>query len=196
MELSPQQWEMVRQVAQRVARPIVRDEETAADVAAETVARLLDSSVDLADDGALRAFTIVAARNAATDVVRQQERAREGRALEDLRDDELQSVRTLLGLAALSTSPSSAFARNERAQRQIAVAGQILATLTPQQVRLLQLAADEVPAEQIAEQLGYASAGVVRVTLHRLKARLRADFADLVTSSLFRSSDVGRDARR
>ena len=64
-----------------------------------------------------------------------------------------------------------------------AQAGALLAMLTPRERELVQLVAEDTPQAEIAEAMGYANADSVKVTLNRIRKKIRdgADSAGLDT---------------
>ena len=62
-------------------------------------------------------------------------------------------------------------------------AGVLLAMLTPRERELIQLVAEDTPQAEIAEIMGYANADSVKVTLNRIRKKIKdgADSAGLAT---------------
>ena len=62
-------------------------------------------------------------------------------------------------------------------------AGVLLAMLTPRDRELIQLVAEDTPQSEIAEIMGYANADSVKVTLNRIRKKIKdgADAAGLAT---------------
>lgn len=75
-------------------------------------------------------------------------------------------------------SPSQIFiSREQRVEMEIACA-LILHSLPERKRRLIEMAADHINHQQIAEELGFASADVVKVTLNRVHREVRSKFAN------------------
>ena len=93
--------------------------------------------------------------------------------------------RAYVYLASLGLSPSAWHSRYERMRRQMEVSRSMLASLGQADRRLVVLSLQGVPSAEIAEELGYASADVVRQKRRRIYARLRRDFSEQRSPSLF-----------
>ena len=62
-------------------------------------------------------------------------------------------------------------------------AGVLLAMLTPRDRELIQLVAEDTPQADIAEIMGYANADSVKVTLNRIRKKIKDGAADAGLSS-------------
>lgn len=181
MQLTDDEWAQVLDVAYNTALRITRDPSVSDDIAASTVARLLERNPDI-QPGRLNAYAAQVARNLVNDEFRA---AKRQPRQDELEEDPIKPAPAYLLLALQQTGPSTAALRSERARRCYAVAMEILPTLTDQERRLLQMTADGATSAEIAAELGYADANSVNVTRHRLNKRIRQQFAQRISPSLF-----------
>lgn len=181
MQLSNDEWAQVLDVAHRTAMGITRDPALSDDIAASTVERLLERNPDI-QPGRLNAYAAQVARNLVRDQIRKDNRQpREA----ELQEDPINPAAAYVLLAMQQTGPSTAALRSERARRCYAVAMDILPTLSDQERRLLQMTADGATSAEIAAELGYADANSVNVTRHRVNKRIRQQFSQRISPSLF-----------
>ena len=143
-------------------RPSLQDVE---DIAQETVARFAKQEPGSIENPAAWANTV--AGNLCVNLARSQRGARP--QMDD--DDPGALNRFLLGR-------SSSWVAIVREQ-----AGVLLAMLTPRERELIQLVAEETPQADIAEIMGYANADSVKVTLNRIRKKIKdgSDAAGLDT---------------
>jgi RNA polymerase sigma factor (sigma-70 family) len=143
-------------------RPSPQDVE---DVAQETVARYAKQEPGSIENPAAWANTV--AGNLCVNLARSQRGARP--QIDD--DDPGALNRFLLG----RSSSWGAIVREQ--------AGVLLAMLTPRERELIQLVAEETPQADIAEIMGYANADSVKVTLNRIRKKIKdgSDAAGLDT---------------
>lgn len=181
MQLSDDEWAQVLDVAHRTAMGITRDPALSDDIAASTVERLLERNPEI-QPGRLNAYAAQVARNLVRDQIRKDNRQpREA----ELQEDPINPAAAYVLLAMQQTGPSTAALRSERARRCYAVAMDILPTLSDQERRLLQMTADGATSAEIAAELGYADANSVNVTRHRINKRIRQQFSQRISPSLF-----------
>lgn len=181
MQLSDDEWAQVLDVAHRTAMGITRDPALSDDIAASTVERLLKRNPEI-QPGRLNAYAAQVARNLVRDQIRKDNRQpREA----ELQEDPINPAAAYVLLAMQQTGPSTAALRSERARRCYAVAMDILPTLSDQERRLLQMTADGATSAEIAAELGYADANSVNVTRHRINKRIRQQFSQRISPSLF-----------
>lgn len=93
--------------------------------------------------------------------------------------------RAYVYLTSLGLSPSAWHSRHERMRRQMELTSSMLASLGQTDRRLVAPSLQGVSSAEIAEERGYASADVVRQKRHRIYARLRRDFSEQRSESLF-----------
>ena len=143
-------------------RPSPQDVE---DVAQETVARFAKQEPGSIENPAAWANTV--AGNLCVNLARSQRGARP--QMDD--DDPGALNRFLLGR-------SSSWVAIVREQ-----AGVLLAMLTPRERELIQLVAEDTPQAEIAQIMGYANADSVKVTLNRIRKKIKdgSDAAGLDT---------------
>ena len=144
------------------SRPSPQDVE---DIAQETVARYAKQEPGSIENPAAWANTV--AGNLCASLARSQRGARP--PIDD--DDPRALNRFLLG----SSSSWGAIVREQ--------AGVLLAMLTPRERELIQLVAEETPQADIAEIMGYANADSVKVTLNRIRKKIKDGAADAGLSS-------------
>ena len=145
------------------SRPSPQDVE---DVAQETVARYAKQEPGSIENPAAWANTV--AGNLCVNLARSPGR----RQAEMDEDDGPRALnRFLLG----SSSSWGAIVREQ--------AGVLLAMLTPRERELIQLVAEDTPQSEIAEIMGYANADSVKVTLNRIRKKIKdgSDAAGLAT---------------
>jgi RNA polymerase sigma-70 factor (ECF subfamily) len=143
-------------------RPSPQDVE---DIAQETVARFAKQEPGSIENPAAWANTV--AGNLCVNLARSQRGARP--QMDD--DDPGALNRFLLG----RSSSWGAIVREQ--------AGVLLAMLNPRERELIQLVAEDTPQSEIAEIMGYANADSVKVTLNRIRKKIKdgADAAGLDT---------------
>ena len=144
-------------------RPSPQDVE---DIAQETVARFAKQEPGSIENPA--AWANIVAGNLCVNLARSPGR----RQAEMDEDDGPRALnRFLLG----SSSSWGAIVREQ--------AGVLLAMLTPRERELVQLVAEDTPQSEIAEIMGYANADSVKVTLNRIRKKIKdgADAAGLAT---------------
>lgn len=182
MELTDEQWMRVFRAAEREAQRRLRNPIVAEDVAAIAVEKMLKASAVVPDDG-LEAYVVTVVRNLLIDKHR-------GRApTEPVEDDDLESGMAIFGLALHAKDPLAKMLKSERIRRRIDVARRILDSLNPRELALVELTLAGASGAEIADELGYASAAVVRTTRNRIYQRLQRGFARDVTPSLFHTTD-------
>ena len=186
MRLWQRRWYEILDLARATAYSLTRDHAKADDIAAMTVERILRYDGD-EEQGISDAFVVTTVRNLVIDDARKETRHRgAAQAVEDA--DELSIVepeRAYVYLASLGLSPSAWHTKHERMRRQMEVSRSMLTSLGETDRRLVALSLQGVPSLEIAEELGYASADVVRQKRHRIYARLRRDFSEQRSDSLF-----------
>ena len=139
-------------------RPSPQDVE---DIAQETVARYAKQEPGSIENPAAWANTV--AGNLCVNLARSPGR----RQAEMDEDDGPRALnRFLLG----SSSSWGAIVREQ--------AGVLLAMLTPRERELIQLVAEDTPQSEIAEIMGYANADSVKVTLNRIRKKIKDGAAD------------------
>ena len=143
-------------------RPSPQDVE---DIAQETVARFAKQEPGSIENPAAWANTV--AGNLCVNLARSQRGARP--QMDD--DDPGALNRFLLGR-------SSSWVAIVREQ-----AGVLLAMLTPRERELIQLVAEDTPQAEIAQIMGYANADSVKVTLNRIRKKIKDGAADAGLSS-------------
>jgi len=186
MRLWQRRWYEILDLARATAYSLTRDHAKADDIAAMTVERILRYDGD-EEQGISDAFVITTVRNLVIDDARKATRHRESAGpVEDA--DEMSIVepeRAYVYLASLGLSPSAWHTKYERMRRQMEVSHSMLTSLGEADRRLVILSLQGVPSAEIAEELGYASADVVRQKRKRIYARLRRDFGEQRSESLF-----------
>jgi len=186
MTLWQRRWYEILDLARATAYSLTRDHAKADDIAAMTVERILRYEGD-EEQGISDAFVVTTVRNLVIDDTRKATRHRQSAGpVEDA--DELSIVepeRAYVYLASLGLSPSAWHTQHERMRRQMELTSSMLASLDKVDRRLVVLSLQGVASAEIAEELGYASADVVRQKRHRIYARLRHDFGEYNSSSLF-----------
>jgi RNA polymerase sigma factor (sigma-70 family) len=187
MELTDQEWVQVLEVAERTALGLTRDPVRAEDVAAIVVERLLTRNPQI-EEGRLEAYVAQMARNVVRDEARQAQR---GRRDVPKPNEAMDDARSLFGLALHAKSPSVKLIKSERARRQVALAEEVLASLSDRQRQLIEMDVRGCSLAEIAENLGYANANVVGVTRHRIYGRLREAFGEYYSPSLFTTGTTG-----
>ena len=145
------------------SRPSPQDVE---DIAQETVARFAKQEPGSIDNPAAWANTV--AGNLCASLARSP-----GRRQADMDDDD--DPRALNRFLLGSSSSWGAIVREQ--------AGVLLAMLTPRERELIQLVAEDTPQSEIAEIMGYANADSVKVTLNRIRKKIKdgSDAAGLDT---------------
>ena len=181
MQLNDEEWAEVLDVAYRTAMGITRDPALSDDIAASTVAKLLERHPEI-DEGRLLPYAAQVARNLVMDEMRQVQRQPRQTELEE---DPKDPAAAYVILAMQQMGPSTAALRGEMKRRCNEVAQEILASLNAREVRLLQLSIDGVPSAEIAVELGYADANTVNVTRHRINRKIREKFSHRISPSLF-----------
>ena len=170
-------WATLLEVAQREARRLVGDTQSADDAAAVVLKRIWSrlSRIEAED---LEPYV----RRSVLNEVRDQWRRAHtpnGRAREvEFPDDEAVRAKRM-GSARrwMASSPSAKFVRRERDERVAQMVAEMLAGLSDRNRLLLRLAADEtLTYEDIAAEMGYASADTVKTTVSRLRKALRDKF--------------------
>ena len=139
-------------------RPSPQDVE---DIAQETVARYAKQEPGSIDNPAAWANTV--ASNLCASLARSP-----GRRQADMDDDD--DPRALNRFLLGSSSSWGAIVREQ--------AGVLLAMLTPRERELIQLVAEDTPQSEIAEIMGYANADSVKVTLNRIRKKIKDGAAD------------------
>ena len=138
-------------------RPSPQDVE---DIAQETVARYAKQEPGSIENPAAWANTV--AGNLCASLARSP-----GRRQAEMDDDDPGALnRFLLG----RSSSWGAIVREQ--------AGVLLAMLTPRERELVQLVAEDTPQSEIAEIMGYANADSVKVTLNRIRKKIKDGAAD------------------
>ena len=138
-------------------RPSAQDVE---DIAQETVARYAKQEPGSIENPAAWANTV--AGNLCASLARSP-----GRRQAEMDDDDPGALnRFLLG----RSSSWGAIVREQ--------AGVLLAMLTPRERELVQLVAEDTPQADIAEIMGYANADSVKVTLNRIRKKIKDGAAD------------------
>ena len=146
------------------SRPSPQDVE---DIAQETVARFAKQEPGSIENPAAWANTV--AGNLCVNLARSQRG--EGPELDD--NDGPEALERFLVYGT----------RSSRAGIAIMQTGILLAMLTPRERELVQLVAEDTPQADIAEIMGYANADSVKVTLNRIRKKIKAgsDAAGLET---------------
>ena len=154
---SSTQWAIVREAALRELRahnsPVVRG--AAEDLAQEVVIEYADAAACQTIEHP-RAWAKLVARRRAVDLLRRT------RSVGDVEDDEGQALRFFLHQGI----------RTSREALLLEQVDQLLAALSDRERQLVRMVADGESQADIASALGYASAAVVRTTLHRLRRRI------------------------
>lgn len=171
------EWRALMDFAEREARRQTADAYLAEDVAALTMKKLLAQESSIAPE-ARRTWVRTVIQRTIIDQHRRNHTAGGGDRLRGLPDDsEIAAKRPHSGRRWVGNSPSMENIARQREERLGEVAKRLLSGLNDRQRQLLLLASEEsFTHEQIAEALGYASADVVKVTLNRLRKRLRDEF--------------------
>ena len=145
-------------------RPSPQDVE---DVAQETVARYAKQEPGSIENPAAWANTV--AGNLCVNLARSQRG--EGPEMDD--NDGAEALERFLVYGT----------RSSRAGIALEQTGILLAMLTPRERELIQLVAEDTPQAEIAEIMGYANADSVKVTLNRIRKKIKdgADAAGLAT---------------
>jgi RNA polymerase sigma factor (sigma-70 family) len=189
MELTDEQWTQVRAVAEAKAMQMTHgDHVRSQDLAAAVVERLLMSQAEIAD-GRLSAYVREMVKNAYLDQRAKQDAAyRGGPSLKHPMDEEIHAIAAevagVFQYSLLSKSPSAKFLRREQDDARAAAYQEILASLPERKRSLVRMAAEGYSHKDIAQALGYANAGVVKTTLHRVYKDIRERF-DLRASDYF-----------
>jgi RNA polymerase sigma-70 factor (ECF subfamily) len=144
-------------------RPSPQDVE---DIAQETVARFAKQEPGSIENPAAWANTV--AGNLCASLARSP-----GRRQAEMDDDD--GPRALNRFLLGSSSSWGAIVREQ--------AGVLLAMLTPRERELIQLVAEDTPQSEIAEIMGYANADSVKVTLNRIRKKIKDGAADAGLSS-------------
>lgn len=170
-------WEALLEFAEREAGRQTADSLLAEEVAATVIKKLVIRETEIAPE-ARRAWLRTAVRNELIDLRRRAHvGSNEARHIALPDDSALQMKREGSRRRWLANSPSSEAIWRERERRMESIAGHVLSRLNDRQRELILLSMDEtLTHEQIAEALGYANADVVKVTLNRLRKRLRDEF--------------------
>lgn len=170
-------WRELMDFAEHEARRQTADRYLAEDVAALTMKKLLAQESRIAPE-ARRTWVRTVIQRTIIDHHRRNHTAGGGDRLRDLPDDaEIAAKRPHSGRRWVGNSPSLAAMAHQREARVGEVAQHVLSSLNDRQRQLLVLSAQpSLSHEEIAETLGYASAAVVKVTLNRLRKRLRDEF--------------------
>ena len=141
------------------SRPSPQDVE---DIAQETVARVAKQEPGSIENPAAWANTV--AGNLCVNLARSQRG--EGPELDD--NDGPEALERFLVYGT----------RSSRAGIAIMQTGILLAMLTPRERELVQLVAEDTPQADIAEIMGYANADSVKVTLNRIRKKIKDGAAD------------------
>jgi RNA polymerase sigma factor (sigma-70 family) len=184
VELTDEQWVRVFDAAFRAAQRALRDPTAAEDVAAMTVERMLEVQAEIPDDR-IEAYARTVVRNLLVDKGR---RAQRGATAAPVAHEELEEGMGVFGLALHAKDPLVKLLKSERIRRRTDLARRILDSLSDRERALIELALAGATAAEIADELGYASAGTVRVTHMRIRQRLGNEFARDFTPSLFSTS--------
>ena len=163
------QWRSALEAARRAARSLGADESLADEVAAIAVKRIWSRYDQLAPKD-LDAYAAQTARRVLVDLRRRQARVRKQPLPQEWEEA------TAIGAAFVKPGPSRSRTQLERWAATVHITDEMLATLSARHRALLLLDLEGVPAAQMAQRLGYASANSVRVSLHRIYARLREEF--------------------
>lgn len=189
MELTDDEWAMVREVAEAKAMKM-----TYGDVAlSEDLASLVVEKLFLADatisPGSLKAYVRTMVQNAYLDRKAKQQAAYRPQTIKmgEMDDDLYAEVEGVFKYQLNSTSPSRKLVRREAQQARADMYLAILASLPDKQQRLVRLAAEGMSYKDIAQELGYANASVVKTSIHRVYDKIRDQF-DLRYSDYFGSS--------
>jgi len=185
VDLTDEQWARVFDAAYREAVRRVGDPTAAEDLAALAVERMLGAGADVPADG-LEAYARRVVLNLVIDLDRKHRRRQSAQPAED---EDLDLGRGVFGLALHGKDPLAKVLKSERVQRRLDLASRVLESLNPRERAVMEMWLANATAAEIAEELGYASPEVVRVTLHRIRRRLGAEFAGDFTPSLFSTGD-------
>lgn len=178
MELTDEQWEQARQVAESKALRLTHgDHARSQDLASAVMEKLFLTDAEV-DPEKLDAYVRTMTRNAYLDQQDRMNAAYRGQTVKraDMGEALYAEVEGVFRYQLHSTSPSIKFARRQAQDARTAAYMEILASLPKKQRDLVRLAAEGVPYAEIADQLGYANANVVKATLHRTYRRIREQF--------------------
>lgn len=183
MELTDEQWMELRQVAEAKAMQLTHGDRPLSEDLASTVIMRLFTHEGSVEPEKLPAYVRTMTRNAYLDRRRKQYAAhRGGPSLKHPMDEEIhwiaEEVAGVFKFELHTSSPSRKVLRRERDRERAAAYLEILDSLPDKKQRMVRMAAEGATHQQIADELGYASAAVVKTTLHRTYAMIREQFMD------------------
>lgn len=189
MELTDDDWTMVRDVAEAKAMNMTHGDVALSEDLASLVVEKLFLSEAAINPGSLKAYVRTMVQNAYLDRRAKQQAAYRPQTLKKgaMDDAVYAEVQGVFKYQLNATSPSRALVRREVQQARADVYRAILASLPDKQQRLVTLAAEGTSYKDIAQELGYANANVVKTTLHRVYRKISEQF-DLRHSDYFGSS--------
>lgn len=188
MELTDDEWVMVRDVAEAKAMKMTHGDVALSEDLASLVVEKLFLSEATINPGSLKAYVRTMVQNAYLDRRAKQKAAYRPQTIKkgDIDDAVLAEVEGVFKYQLNTTSPSRKLIRREAQQARADMYLAILASLPEKQQHLVRLAAEGMSYKDIAQQLGYANASVVKTTLHRVYGKVREQF-DLRYSDYFGS---------
>jgi RNA polymerase sigma factor (sigma-70 family) len=187
MELTDEQWVEVRDVAEKKAMVLTHgDVALSEDLASIVVTKLFTHEGEI-EPGKLLAYVRMMTQNVFFDRYRKQHAAyRGGPSMKHPMDDEIHWIAEEIGgvfkFELHSSSPSRKLIRQERERERAAAYLEILDSLPEKKQRMVRMAAEGATHKEIAEELGYANASVVKTTLHRAYADIREQFEHRFTN--------------
>jgi RNA polymerase sigma factor (sigma-70 family) len=187
MELTDEQWADVRDIAERKAMILTHgDVQVSEDLASIVVMKLFTHDGQV-EPGKLPAYVRAMTQNVYLDRYRKQHAAyRGGPSLKHPMDEEIhwiaEEVAGVFAFELHSSSPSRKVLRRERDRERAQAYLEILQSLPDKKQRMVRMAAEGATHQEIADALGYASAAVVKTTLHRTYASIRDDAEDRYSS--------------
>jgi RNA polymerase sigma factor (sigma-70 family) len=181
VELTDQQWLEVRKVAESKAMQMTRgDVARSEDIASIVIEKLLVRDIQV-QPGRLNAYVREMVKNTYLDQKAKQNAAYRGgpsraRPMDEDLERLFKEVGGVFKRGLLTSGPSAKVIRRERQDARLAAYQQILASLPEKKQRLVRMAAEGYSHRDIAEELGYANAGVVTTSLHRVYRDIREQF--------------------
>ena len=189
MELTDDEWAMVRDVAEARAMQMTHGDVALSQDLASLVIEKLFLLGDEKKPDHLKAYVRTMVTNAYLDRKKKMEANYRPQTIKkgDIDDAVRAEVEGVFKYQLNSTSPSRKLVRREVQQARAEMYLTILESLPEKKQQLVRLAAEGLSHKEIAEKLGYKSPQVVKTTLHRAYAEIREQF-DLRYSDFFGSS--------
>jgi RNA polymerase sigma factor (sigma-70 family) len=189
MELTDQQWLDVRKVAEAKAMQMTHgDAARSEDIASIVIEKLLVRDVEI-QPGKLNAYVREMVKNTYLDQKAKQNAAyRGGPSFKHPMDEEIHGIAELVAgifkYGLMTSGPSAKVIRREREDARLAAYEEILASLPEKKRQMVRMAAEGRSHKEIAQELGYANAGVVKSSLQRVYRQI-AETYDLRYGDFF-----------